>query len=77
MNDARTLTRALDDKWFGHCGSAPCPVCQPERRSDQDALSISEAAGKLLLHCFKGGCSFVEILNAAALLSDVSAYGSK
>ncbi|MAM63857.1 toprim domain-containing protein [Maritimibacter sp. UBA3975] len=65
--DGRTLTHNLGGAWRHGQGNAPCPICQPERRRDQTALSISETNGKLLLHCFKSGCSFVEIANAAHL----------
>lgn len=61
------LTHSLGGKWRNGRGQAPCPICQPERRRDQDALSISFSDGKLLLHCFKGNCSFVEIAYAAGL----------
>lgn len=49
----------------GHHATAPCPVCQPEGRPDQQALSISRGAdGNVLLHCFKGACSYREIMSA-------------
>lgn len=67
MTDARTITLALDGDWRGHHGNAPCPVCQPERRRDQRALSLSGANGKLLMHCHKSGCGFHDILRAAGL----------
>ena len=63
--DAETLTRSLGGLWRNGRGQAPCPVCQPERRRDQNALSVSMGGGKLLLHCFKSRCSFVEIAEAA------------
>ncbi|HBZ45317.1 MAG TPA: virulence-associated protein E [Maritimibacter sp.] len=68
--DGRTLTHNLGGAWRHGQGNAPCPICQPERRRDQTALSITEADGKLLLHCFKSGCSFVEIASAAHLPLD-------
>jgi hypothetical protein len=68
MTDARDLTRALGGRWFGSYGTAPCPCCQPERRRDQKALSISQGRdGRLLLRCFKAGCSFSSILAAAGI----------
>jgi hypothetical protein len=68
MTDARDLTRALGGRWFGSYGVAPCPVCQPERRRDQKALSISQGHdGRLLLRCHKAGCSFSDILAAAGI----------
>ncbi len=39
MTDARALTQALGGRWHGHYGAAPCPVCQPERRKGQNALT--------------------------------------
>ncbi|ATG42640.1 DUF7146 domain-containing protein [Phaeobacter piscinae] len=63
--DAETLTRNLGGYWRNGRGLAPCPVCQPERRRDQNALSVTTGSGKLLLHCFKSHCSFVEIAEAA------------
>ncbi|WP_170766475.1 DUF7146 domain-containing protein [Ruegeria lacuscaerulensis] len=63
--NAESLTFNLGGVWRNGQGSAPCPVCQPERRKDQQALSISESGGKLLLYCFKGGCSFKDIADAA------------
>ena len=63
--EARSLTQRLGGTWRNGRGQAPCPCCQTERRRDQVALSISQAGDKLLLWCFKNGCSFVEIANAA------------
>jgi len=57
----------LSGTWRNGAGQAPCPICQPERRKDQTALSISNEGGKLLLHCFKSHCSFVDIAQAANL----------
>lgn len=71
--DAYTITHLIGGSYRNGRGQAPCPVCQPERRRDQAALSIREGDnGKLLLHCFKEGCSFVEIANAVDLpLGDI------
>ena len=63
--EARSLTHKLGGVWRNGHGQAPCPCCQPERRRDQVALSIGQTGDKLLLWCFKCGCSFVEIANAA------------
>ena len=68
--DAHALTHTLGGAWRNGRGQAPCPVCQPERRRDQIALSISEANGKILLFCFKRRCSFIEIANAISLPLD-------
>lgn len=67
MSEARNLTEALSGNWRGSYGSAPCPVCQPERRRDQRALSIREEAGRLLTFCHKSGCDFVSVTHAAGL----------
>lgn len=67
MTDARTITMTLGGTWRASYGSCPCPVCQPERRPDQRALSVTEAGGKLLLHCHKAGCDFRNIAAAAGI----------
>jgi hypothetical protein len=68
--DARQLVAALGGRWHGSHGNAPCPVCQPERRRDQDALSLRNAGGRLLAFCHKGGCSFADVVAAAGLPRD-------
>lgn len=67
MTDARTLTIDLGGHWRGRYGTAACPVCQPERRRGQDALTIADGERGLLLHCKKTGCSFAGILAAAGI----------
>lgn len=67
MSDARDLTIALSGDWRGNHGSAPCPVCQPERRRDQRALSIREDGGRLLTYCHKSGCDFRAVTEAAGI----------
>lgn len=67
MSEARDLTLSLSGHWRGNHGSAPCPVCQPERRRDQRALSIREDGGRLLTHCHKGGCDFRAVTEAAGI----------
>lgn len=68
MADARTLTLDLGGKWYRSYGAAPCPICQPERRNVQNALSLKDGhGGRLLLHCKKSACDFVEILAAAGV----------
>lgn len=67
MSDARELTLALSGDWRGNHGSAPCPVCQPARRSDQRALSIREDGGRLLTYCHKSGCDFRAVTEAAGI----------
>lgn len=65
MTDARTLTAALGGRWHGRYGATPCPVCQPERRATQNALTLSDGRAGLLAHCKKSGCDFRAILGAA------------
>jgi len=61
----QALSKDLGGHWFGVYGTAPCPVCQPDRRRDQNALTISATEdGKLLIHCKKSSCGFSEILAA-------------
>lgn len=68
-----TLTQELGGKWHGSYGTAPCPVCQTERRKDQNALTVSRGRSGLVLHCKKLGCNFAEILeNAGAMPEPVS-----
>ncbi len=68
MTDAITLTIAIEGKWFGAYGTAPCPVCQPEKRKDQNALTLRDGHdGRLLLHCKKSDCAFLDVLAAAGL----------
>ena len=72
MTDAQTLTRDIGGVWRNGRGQAPCPVCQPERRRDQIALSIAHSGDKVLAWCFKSGCSFRDIAGAAGVdLRDV------
>lgn len=64
--DPRTFTASLGGRWQGSYGTAPCPVCQPERRPDQSALSISAGyGGRLLICCHKAACDFRDIVAAA------------
>ena len=68
MNDARSLTLSLQGQWHGRYGAAPCPICQPDRRKGQNALTLSDApGGRLLAHCKKGGCSFQDLARALGL----------
>lgn len=67
MNTAAALTRRLGGRWTGVSGQVSCPVCQPERRKDQRALSITvnQYSGLVLLNCHKSNCDFHDILAAA------------
>lgn len=67
MADALTLTAKLGGEWRGQYGSAPCPVCQPEGRREQRALSVRNVDGQLLAYCHKSGCRFFEIARAIGL----------
>ena len=49
MMDGRTIAHNLGGAWRNGRGNAPCPICQPERRRDQTALSISEEGGNDVL----------------------------
>jgi len=70
MTDARDLTLAMGGRWHGRYGAAPCPLCQPERRKGQDALTLADGRnGRLVLDCKKSGCAFLDILAAAGLRS--------
>ncbi len=67
MTNARTLTLGLSGKWHRSYGVAPCPICQTERRRDQDALTLTDGDNGLLLHCKRLGCGFRDILAAAGI----------
>ena len=67
MSEARNLTLSLRGKWYGNHGSAPCPLCQSERRKDQHGLSVKAEGGRLLIWCHKAGCDFRDILDAAGI----------
>lgn len=67
MTDAHALTSRLGGRWHGSYGTAPCPVCQPDRRRDQDALTIGEGRAGMLLHCKRLGCDFRDVLAAAGV----------
>ena len=68
MTDARSLTLHLGGKWWRHYGTAPCPVCQPEGRKTQMALTLHDGSdGRLLAHCKKSHCGFTDILAAAGI----------
>lgn len=62
--DAYTATRQLNGKWYREYGTAACPICQPEGRRDQSALTLRDGRNCLLLHCKKAGCAFSEIIRA-------------
>lgn len=69
MTDAFALTVSLGGRWFGQYGASPCPVCQPDRKPKQNALTLAHGYdGRLLLHCKKSACAFSDILMAAGIL---------
>lgn len=68
MSDARDLTQTLGGKWYRNYGAAPCPVCQPEREKQQNALTLADGRnGRLVLDCKKSACAFLDILAAAGV----------
>ncbi len=70
MMDAKQITQELCGKWYGHYGSAPCPVCQYDRHKGQNALTLADGDdGRLLTNCKKSGCAFLDILAAAGVRS--------
>lgn len=66
--NARELTINLGGRWYHGYGAAPCPICQPERRRDQNALTIRDGTNRLLLNCKKSGCDFRQILSVTGML---------
>lgn len=70
MTDARSLTQNLRGKWHGSYGTSPCPICQPDGRKGQNALTVADGRnGRLVLDCKKSACAFLDILAAAGLRS--------
>lgn len=67
MIDPAQLTKDLGGTWMRSYGSAPCPICQPESRRHQNALTIAQNDGRLLMHCKKSGCNFTDLLVAAGV----------
>ena len=67
MTNAHEITLSFHGDWHGSHGRAACPVCQPERRRDQRALSLRDEGGRLLAFCHKGGCDFRDIVRASGL----------
>lgn len=65
--DPAQLTHDLGGQWHRSYGVAPCPVCQADRRKDQNALTIRTDGERLLMHCKKLGCDFRDILTASGI----------
>ena len=72
MINARNLSQQLGGHWYGRYGTAPCPICQAERRKDQNALTLSDNENRLLAHCKKSGCDFRDIVVAAGIIQGTS-----
>lgn len=73
--NAREITAAAGGKWHGTYGTAPCPVCQPEKRQDQCAATLADGRdGRLLAHCKKSGCDFSAIISGWGLTSGHFTY---
>ncbi|TGD64078.1 hypothetical protein EYC08_11675 [Tabrizicola sp. WMC-M-20] len=70
MRSARDFAQFLLGDWHGRYGTCACPVCQPERRKGQNALTVADGRnGRLVLDCKKSGCAFLDILAAVGLCS--------
>lgn len=67
IHDAQSFTLALLGTWHQSYGTASCPVCQPEKRQGQNALTLSNGRVGLLAHCKKSGCDFIDILTATGI----------
>lgn len=68
MTDAMILTLDLGGQWHRGYGTAPCPICQPDARKGQNALTLKDGdEGRLLAHCKRLGCNFRDILVAVGL----------
>ncbi len=67
MSDAQRTTVICGGRWHGHYGTAPCPICQPEARPGQNALTLSDGSKGLLAHCKKAGCEFRTIMAAIGI----------
>ncbi|SIT18403.1 Toprim domain-containing protein [Roseivivax lentus] len=65
--NAKNLTQELGGIWYGTYGVASCPLCQPERRKGQNALTLADGDAKLLLHCKRMHCGFRDVLAAAGV----------
>ena len=72
MREATKVTQALGGNWYGSYGTAACPVCQPEGRKGQNALTISLGRKGILLHCKKSNCSKQALDAATKVATDAS-----
>lgn len=68
MDQALEVTMNLGGTWHGKYGTAPCPICQPDRHKGQTALTLTNGqGGRLLAYCKKSGCTFADIAATAGL----------
>lgn len=67
VSSAQALTLAGGGRWYGSYGVLACPVCQPEARPGQNALTLSDGAKGLLAHCKKVGCSYFDLAPALGI----------
>lgn len=74
VSSAQALTLAGGGRWYGSYGVLACPVCQPEARPDQNALTLCDGPKGLLAHCKKVGCSYSDL--AAALAISPGSYSA-
>lgn len=74
--EAAAITDKLGGRWYRDYGSAACPLCQPERRWEQNALTISTGhGGRLLLDCKKSQCTFADLIAAIGIAPEKPASG--
>lgn len=65
---AQALTLSRGGRWYGRYGNLPCPICQPDARPGQNALTLADGAKGLLAHCKKTGCPFRDVLAALGIV---------
>lgn len=73
VSEAQKIALACGGRWHGQYGTAPCPVCQPEARPGQNALTLADGTKGLVVHCKKAGCDFRAILGAVGMAPGVFA----
>ncbi|SEO11037.1 Toprim domain-containing protein [Pseudorhodobacter antarcticus] len=67
VSDAQVQTVTRGGRWHGRYGTLSCPLCQPEARAGQNALTLADGRKGLLLHCKKAGCSFRDLTAALGI----------
>ncbi len=76
--EAAAITAKLGGRWQRTYGCAACPVCQADRRRDQNALTISTGHdGRLLLDCKKSQCTFADLIAAIGIAPEKPASGAQ